>query len=152
MALEVYRPGQGNYARIGTGVALVILGVFSAVRFYQLLPAGSSVSVIGLRVPLTALWAALLFIGEALIACYFLVGPDVGGPFLRKQARKFIDLLIDTQTELQKVVWPTRDDLVSSTVVVIATLVLLGVFIFCVDVLVSRLMVTFGILPRTTGS
>jgi len=51
--------------------------------------------------------------------------------------RKAGDVLIDTEGEMRKVVWPTRDEVTGSTIVVIASTVLLGLAIFLMDVVLT---------------
>jgi preprotein translocase subunit SecE len=148
MAIEVYRPGQGAKSRVGAGIALMVLAIFAAVRFHQLLPAGRGLPVLGLNVPMSALWACALFLFETVVVVYFLAGPDIGGAYLRKKARRFVDLLVDTQLELEKVVWPSREDLRNSTVIVLIAIVLMGAFIVCVDWVVSAMMVYLRVLPQ----
>lgn len=46
----------------------------------------------------------------------------------------------ETQEELKKCSWPTRDELKGSTVVVMVTIILLGVFTVLVDFVLSRVM------------
>jgi preprotein translocase SecE subunit len=43
------------------------------------------------------------------------------------------EVLIDTEGEMRKVVWPNRDEVTGSTIVVIVTTVLLGVGIYALD-------------------
>ena len=43
------------------------------------------------------------------------------------------EVLIDTETEMRKVVWPTREEVAGSTTVVIATTFILGLAIFVMD-------------------
>jgi len=47
--------------------------------------------------------------------------------------KKMGDVLIDTESEMRKVVWPTREEVQGSTIVVIATVVILGLAIFGMD-------------------
>ena len=42
------------------------------------------------------------------------------------------------RAEMGKVAWPSKDELISSTVVVIVTMLLLGVFIGVCDLVLSR--------------
>lgn len=44
----------------------------------------------------------------------------------------------ETVAELQKVTWPSKDELVGSTVVTVAVSLILGFFIFGVDLLLAR--------------
>jgi len=43
------------------------------------------------------------------------------------------DLLIDTESEMRKVVWPTREEVRGSTIVVIATTFLLAISLYVID-------------------
>jgi len=54
-----------------------------------------------------------------------------------KKARQFIE---DVQVEMKKVVWPERDQLINSTVVVIVVSALFTLFIFFTDTIVSKLI------------
>ncbi|OHB90286.1 MAG: preprotein translocase subunit SecE [Planctomycetes bacterium RIFCSPHIGHO2_02_FULL_52_58] len=57
-----------------------------------------------------------------------------------------MEFLIDTQGELQKVSWPTREELTGSTVVVIFSVIVLGIYIFGVDWVITRVMQWIGFL------
>jgi len=46
---------------------------------------------------------------------------------------KIIKYVKETVVELKKVTWPTKDELIGSTMVTIFTTVILSVFIFAVD-------------------
>ena len=48
------------------------------------------------------------------------------------------EFLHDVRIEMRQVTWPTRDDVVSTTGVVIATVFFFGVFLWIVDMLVQR--------------
>ena len=69
-------------------------------------------------------------------------------PFVAGQSiANLVDLLVDTQAELQKVSWPTREELRSSTTVVLVCIFILGAFLYVVDVVVSFVMSRIGVLP-----
>ncbi len=55
--------------------------------------------------------------------------------------RKTGDVLIDTENEMRKVVWPTREEVAGSTAVVIVTVVLLGMSVYMVDVALGKLLI-----------
>jgi preprotein translocase subunit SecE len=44
----------------------------------------------------------------------------------------------DVRTELSRVTWPTRDELMHSTAIVIVTTILLSVFVGVVNLVISR--------------
>jgi preprotein translocase subunit SecE len=50
------------------------------------------------------------------------------------------DYIAETQEELKKCTWPTRDELKGSTVVVVVTMAILGVFTVGVDYVMSLLL------------
>jgi preprotein translocase subunit SecE len=54
-----------------------------------------------------------------------------------KKARQFIE---DVQVEMKKVVWPEREQLINSTVVVIVVSALFTLFIFFADTIISKLI------------
>ena len=54
-----------------------------------------------------------------------------------KKARQFLE---DVQVEMKKVVWPERDKLINSTVVVIVVSVMFTLFIFFADTIISKLI------------
>ncbi|OHB69913.1 MAG: preprotein translocase subunit SecE [Planctomycetes bacterium RBG_16_41_13] len=60
--------------------------------------------------------------------------------------KKAVEFLVETQNELQKVSWPTRYELVGSTIVVIISVVIIGFFILGVDWVVSFFMEYIGVL------
>ena len=50
------------------------------------------------------------------------------------------EFLHDTRVEMKQVTWPTREDVVSTTWVVIATVAFFGVFLYLVDLGVQRVV------------
>jgi len=48
--------------------------------------------------------------------------------------------LVETRVELQKVSWSSRQELMSSTTVVIVTTILMGMFVGMCDLLLSRVL------------
>jgi preprotein translocase SecE subunit len=76
----------------------------------------------------------------------FTTGFEVGLRGLDNKSKKAVEFFIETQAELQKVSWPTRSELVGSTIVVVVCLVVLGVYVFFVDWVVSTFMKAIDIL------
>ncbi|MFC1549036.1 preprotein translocase subunit SecE [Candidatus Omnitrophota bacterium] len=44
------------------------------------------------------------------------------------------------KTEMQKVSWPSRNELISSTIVVLVSTILLALYIGCCDLVLSRVI------------
>ncbi len=59
----------------------------------------------------------------------------VPGPVskLTEYPRRFRQFLHEVRVEMKQVTWPTRDDVVSTTVVVMATVAFFGLYFFLVD-------------------
>lgn len=56
-----------------------------------------------------------------------------------------IRFLREVSQELAKVIWPTRKELITYSVVVVTTVIVLGLFVFVLDQLFSRLsLMLFG--------
>ena len=53
---------------------------------------------------------------------------------------KFKNFITEVKVEMQKVSWSTKDELIGSTAVVIASTLLLAVFIGAVDIVLSRVI------------
>lgn len=54
---------------------------------------------------------------------------------------RWVRFLREVRDELAKVVWPSRRDVVIYTMVVILTVLVVGLFVFGLDVLFSRVVV-----------
>ncbi|NIA21830.1 MAG: preprotein translocase subunit SecE [Anaerolineaceae bacterium] len=68
------------------------------------------------------------------------------GIFRLVNGRRFADFLIATESEMKKVHWSSRAELIGSTVVVIVTVLILAAYIFGVDYLVVKGLRLLGVL------
>ena len=71
--------------------------------------------------------------------------PSGGGPpsFLGWPSRKLAEgraFLAEVRSELRKVTWPSRKEVYSTTIVVIATSILFGFYLWGLDLVFSRAM------------
>ena len=55
-------------------------------------------------------------------------------------ANKAARFISEVKTELKKVSWPTRDELISSTIVVLVTVGILSVYVGVCDLIFSRII------------
>jgi preprotein translocase subunit SecE len=53
---------------------------------------------------------------------------------------KLLGFFTDVRKEMEKVTWPTRDELVESTKIVITVSLIISVFTYVVDFIVSKAM------------
>lgn len=113
MSVSVYKKGQGTAARGIAGVVAALIGGWAGYAMYYNGPAGTFGLV--LTVLVAGLFGALPL---ALILFH----------------HRVVDLLIETQQEMRKVAWSSRGEVVGSTIVVVAVVALLSVFILVSDV------------------
>jgi preprotein translocase subunit SecE len=62
--------------------------------------------------------------------------------------RRFINFLKETRAELKKVTWPSKNEVYSTTIVVLIATIFFGFYLFFVDVsfswVISRIRSIFG--------
>lgn len=152
MTFQIYRKGMGVYARSAVAGLFGLAAIFAAYSLYGAmidLPefyAGARVPVLDIGLTWGVAGSSALFVLCGILICLFTTGFEIGLRGLDNRSKKAIEFFIDTQAELQKVSWPTRGELIGSTIVVIVCLIVLGVYVFCVDWIVSTFMKAIDIL------
>lgn len=137
----LYKPNQGRIVRQVTFFAMVIL---SALVAYELYAGGwlnflnsKSTTTDGLTttgLPYAKYGAALLFAG----ICTWISYRVVNFP-------KFADFLIAVEAEMNKVSWPTKDQLYRSSAVVIFVIFAMAASLFLFDIIWTIAFETIGI-------
>jgi preprotein translocase SecE subunit len=145
MAFEVYKKGQGMVARLAAFVAVGLLIVFGAVRFYATFNRpGRLVLVEGL--PVVGDVSAYKVTAFVLAA----VGLLATWWFLNRP--KNAELLIETEGEMRKVSWPTLPEVWNATVIVALVTVTLALTMFGLDELLRKILfLVFG-APEQIGA
>ncbi len=151
---KYYKPGQGTWARWTAGIFGGLLSIFASHSLY-LFPAMEKIDAVGnvtgrtfwgkqiaaslpgIKQGLTVglLGATLLFIAGCLATYLFAVN-----------GRRAADFLIDVESEMHRVSWPTRPEWMGSSVVVIVSVVVIGGFVTLVDFLFRFVFTKTGIL------
>ena len=122
MALQLYKPGQGRYVRLGTAGATGLVALVLAYYVYTLLAAHlPGVKEFAYRPYVMYGVPAVLFAAVALVVAKYLNDPRAA------------DFLIATESEMKKVSWSSKAELIGSTMVVIVTVILLALFIYVAD-------------------
>jgi preprotein translocase SecE subunit len=132
-----YKKDQGRYARLAAFWTLAILSFYGATRLYEtmqtLFGGALDAPIAGIVVPLFAINLSPAF----LIAT---VGFCAGIWFLYRwlESPKVADLLIETESELRKVTWPTYPEVINSSVVVVVCVLFLMAYLAGADWFLAR--------------
>jgi preprotein translocase subunit SecE len=128
---DLYKPMQGWYARVYTGLALGLIAAAGGWRVHEA------------SMEYTAAWHFGLVAAFAVILGWMI--------FRIVQFPPFAEFLIATEAEMNKVSWTSRADLYRATTVVLVTVTLMSVFLFGVDWLWSYLLQLLGVLKFGGG-
>ena len=113
-----YKSKQGKIARISTALSIFVVLTAGIYQLYNSALAGhGAFMVYGVPLILLALnaWFSYRVVNYA----------------------KFADFLIQVEAEMRKVSWPSKDELLRSSVVVIAVMLLLTVLLFGYDIILQ---------------
>ena len=141
--MTAYKEDQGRLARMAAFWSLTLLLVFGCTFLHdQLIQFDSLRAAIGgYRIPVVAVDLSGAFLISLSV---FLVGVVIVNRW--HQRPKVADLLIDTESELRKVTWPTLEEVTNSSLVVIVSVVIIGAYLAFVDLFLARIMrvIIFG--------
>jgi len=123
MPWQWYKPNQGRKVRLVAGIAVALVGLLAAGEVYIALADPTRYSQqIRLAVPVVILLAAV-----------------AAGLYALNRAR-VADFLIDTESELAKVSWPSRQQVLLSTGAVLVLVLMLVMYLLVVDKAVDFLL------------
>jgi len=124
--LEIYKRGQGRYTRLGTILAVMFVATIGA---YLLSRELSTVTAVWVRYAIpTVVW-----LGIGVLILWLANRPSSA------------DFLIATESEMKKVSWSSRKEIVGSTKVVIIFMVVIASILFGVDFMFVALFKWMGI-------
>jgi len=132
--LDYAKPGQGFWVRTVGYAAFGAMGLFAAISLhrslYQALPSGSeflsglwATSILGYEVTLRPIFFPSVATGLLLLVAYH---------FFMNRA-KWVEFMIETQSEVRRVSWPARKEWVGSSIVVVIVGAFISVFLYLVD-------------------
>jgi preprotein translocase subunit SecE len=115
MSMTIYKPGQGKYTRLTTGISVAVVVAIGCWRLYERLAATDWNAWIVFMVP-------LIVLGAAVVVTYWLLNkPSVA------------DFLIASEGELKKVNWSSRKEVAVSTFVVIVVVFVMAALLGATD-------------------
>lgn len=128
----IYKKGQGYWTRMGTAIGAGLIGTLITWQIYAQVPAFFADTARGRRVGLIA--AAIFAAIYAFIAWRL----------MNKPAN--VDFLIATDSEMKKVNWTSRRELIGSTKVVILFMFGIAIILFVLDLLFNTLFYAIRVL------
>ncbi len=119
MLTPIYKPGQGKYARLGTGFTVAVVAAFGCWRLYEMLEATD------LSLWVTSLVPVAVFAALAGVTYWLLNKPTVA------------NFMIAAEGELKKVNWSSRKEVAVSTLVVIIVVFVMAALLGTTDLVFS---------------
>ena len=127
---KIYKPGQGKWVRWGTVAGMALVSVSGA---YWL----AGIELADVRSDIKALVQAVVGAVWMILWAWL--------TFWLVNSPKYGEFMIMTESEMRKVSWPSRREVINSTKVVILLTVILGLLLFLVDVGFVKLFQWMGI-------
>jgi preprotein translocase SecE subunit len=115
MLTQIYKPGQGKYTRLGSGLSVAVIIGIGCYHLYDVLNA----SDLGLWI--TTMVPAAIFVGLAVLTYWLLNKPAVA------------DFMIAAEGELKKVNWSSRKEIAVSTLIVIIVVLTMAALLGMTD-------------------
>lgn len=140
--MEMYKKGQGFYTRFICFLLIALLSFFATYRLYyfgevfgpfwedadrEYTAWADSIPILGEMINPGFLISALFWIVSLLVLAWAF--------FIYARSSEF---LIETESELRKVSWPSREELISSSIVVVFTVIILSAYLGIVDVFLGK--------------
>lgn len=139
---HIYKKGQGYWTRMGTVFGVSLIGLLAANFLYSQadgLSTGANVSKflsrVHLQEPRGPYLVVVIFALVYAAICYHLMNKPMN-----------VDFLIATDSEMKKVNWTTKKELIGSTKVVIGFMFVIAILLFFYDLFFQMLFYLFGVL------
>ena len=126
--LELYKKGQGSMGRLIGLVSAFLLVATGGYSLWITLQGNATLSKILLPIPHVGLEITWAF----LIALLVVVVGSVGVVWFVNRPRS-VDLLIETEAEMRKVSWPSRQEAWNSSIIVVVTVLVMMTLLFFYD-------------------
>ena len=132
MASAIRKFGQGYWTRMMSVVGFGLVAVLGAIWIWRMLDTVS----LGFPSIYLASGVSVLFLAIVGATLWWFVGWNA----------RSVDFLVATEGEMKKVNWSTKHELVGSTVVVIAVVIIISLFCWLFDFIFSTLFVWMKVL------
>ena len=133
---HIYKKGQGYWTRMGTAAGAALIGALTANFLYHQLPVwiGAAGVELAKAKSISIYIIGALFAGFALLVFWLMNKPDNA------------DFMIATDSEMKKVNWTSRKELIGSTKVLIIFMFLIAFLLFAFDIIFGFFFYFIGVL------
>jgi len=133
--LEFYKKGQGSISRLLALVSGGLLIVWGGYALWVRLQGTGAAKVMNFEVPHIGLQINLaLVISVAVVASGWL-----GLVWVLNRPRS-VDLLVETESEMRKISWPSKQEAWNSSIVVVVTVLVMMGLLFFYDVMLNVIL------------
>jgi len=132
---SIYKSGQGYWTRMLSAIGAAVLLLSGVAWFWTELD--SAVTDPRYRATAQVVTTVVAILGGLLIGFYLLNKPRIA------------EFLIATESEMRKVNWPSRKELVKETWIVICGTFMFVAILFCIDILFTLIFKQIGIIQLT---
>ena len=145
MKLITYKPREGLIIRFVTWALTSLFTLFGCVSLFYAIPAENIATI----PPQKTFWGYIIYTipffevnittGTIISVAVFITIVILINR-LALNTTKSADFLIDTEFELKEVSWPPKNEYWGSSVAVIISVIVIGSFIFIIDMLLTQIM------------
>ena len=133
---HIYKKGQGYWTRMGTAASALLLALLTASFLYQHVPDWMMAFGMTANNARTAAFGVIIaFLAAFALLVWWLMNKPTNA-----------DFLIATDSEMKKVNWTTRRELMGSTKIVIIFMFLIAILLFVFDIIFGYLFFYMGVL------
>ena len=129
----IYKKGHGYWTRMGTAIGAGLLGLIVAFELYNQIPTFMHGTTQHDKM-VARIAAGVFLLGYTIWAWWFTNKPST------------VEFLIATDSEMKKVNWTTRKELIGSTKVVIIFMFIIAMFLFTCDLIFGAFFHLVGVL------
>ncbi len=133
--LEFYKKGQGSISRLLALVSGGLLIIWGGYSLWVKLQGTSLIEVFSFEVPHVGLdinLTLIISVVVVLLGLFSLV-------WLLNRPRS-VDMLVETESEMRKISWPSRQEAWNSSIVVVITVLVMMGLLFFYDVMLNALL------------
>ena len=130
---------------LGSGIYMLVIALSDAAKFVDARPLTTQLSVTGITYSTSVLLTAIALLLFAVSAAAYLLIDDYIEVMQSKGSKRtiikrVITFLKDYKSEIKKIVWPGPRDVVKNTAIVLAMCLLVGAFIWLLDLGLGKLI------------